>query len=99
MAAVVSSIDYNTIDAAWSRVPSSQCRSIEACDNDCVHRALQRHTDHPSIFHLALEPSQTMPDNSLITSAHAVAAGVGVSRGGPGQWGFVNLVRAGTQQP
>src|SRR5271165_3393313 len=26
-------------------------------------------------------------------------AGVAVSRGGPGQWGFVNLVRAGTQQP
>src|SRR4051812_48968947 len=29
----------------------------------------------------------------------ASGAGVWVSRGGPGQWGFVNLVRAGTQQP
>ena len=25
--------------------------------------------------------------------------GAGVGRGGPGKWGFVNLVRAGTQQP
>jgi hypothetical protein len=40
-----------------------------------------------------------MPENRINRPPKANAAGVRVSRGGPGQWGYVNLVRAGTQQP
>lgn len=47
---------------------------------------------------LALEPMGPILDNKQFSGA-CVMAGAGVSRGGPGQWGFVNLVRAGTQQP
>ena len=47
---------------------------------------------------LALERIRPNPNNIHFTDS-SVAAEVRVSRGGPGQWGFVNLVRAGTQQP
>jgi hypothetical protein len=55
---------------------------------------------------LSIRPFSILPLNRVHrcptiddSSASAVAAGVRVSRGGPGQWGYVNLVRAGTQQP
>ncbi len=50
-----------------------------------------------------LAPSLPMPHNTISdtnrVSRRESGAGVGVSRGGPGQWGLANLVRAGTQQP
>ena len=53
--------------------------------------------------HLGLAYRSPMPHNTRQTPAGLAAdggeAGAGVSRGGPGQWGLVNLVRAGTQQP
>ena len=51
----------------------------------------------PAIY-LPLASPWSMIENSRFAGAFA-KAGVRASRGGPGQWGFVNLVRAGTQQP